>query len=350
MGYPEELFGRLTDGGYTELERTWKEAWTETLFLDFKRSSDNGAGTKLHAKDRDRLGKAVSGFANSDGGVLVWGINCSKNSNGEDAADTPIPVVNPARFAGWLEEATASVSIPQHRSIRHRAIEDPTQPGQGFVVSLIPAGDFVPYRNVTGKFDHCAYFIRAGNSFVPTPHGVLAGMFGRRPPPNILLRFLTGRIRKLHDGHIDFGTNFALRNASSVVAVRVYCNLWIESCPTAVKLSLSCPTHALWRHTELLGFHYSALALPGTEVAPEGFLSPWTVHFEMGPPPFDKDLKLRFAYGAEGAPMKRGEMFVSAANLDAIFSRMQKRLAGPKFIEKGDAEDDDISWLETREV
>lgn len=350
MGYPEELFARLTKVGYTELERAWMEAWTESLFLDFKRSADNGAGTKLHAKDRDRLGKAVSGFANSEGGVLVWGVNCAKNGNGEDTADAPVPLQNPARFAGWLEEATASVSIPQHRSIKHHAIEDPSLLGQGFVVSLIPAGDFVPYRNVTGKFDHCAYFIRAGNSFVPTPHGVLAGMFGRRPQPNILLKFFVGRIRKLHDGHIDFGTNFGLQNKGAVVAVRVFCNLWIESCPKAVKLSLSSPMHALWRHTEALGFHYSALALPGTEIAPESFLSPWTVHFEMESPPFEKDLRLRFSYGAEGAPIKWGEMSVSAANLDAVHSRMQKRLIDPNFIEKGDAEEDDIAWLETREL
>jgi hypothetical protein len=42
----------------------------EELFLDFKRSSDNGAGVRLSQTDRDNLAKAISGFGNSAGGVV----------------------------------------------------------------------------------------------------------------------------------------------------------------------------------------------------------------------------------------------------------------------------------------
>ena len=38
------------------------ERQSEELFLDFKRSSDNGAGDRLSDRDRDNLAKAISGF------------------------------------------------------------------------------------------------------------------------------------------------------------------------------------------------------------------------------------------------------------------------------------------------
>ena len=46
----------------------------ENLYLDFKKAADGkGPATK---PDRKNLSKALSGFANSEGGVIVWGVQC----------------------------------------------------------------------------------------------------------------------------------------------------------------------------------------------------------------------------------------------------------------------------------
>jgi hypothetical protein len=45
---------------------------SEELFLDFKRSADDGKGRALHSSDRNNLAKAISGFGNSGGGVVLW--------------------------------------------------------------------------------------------------------------------------------------------------------------------------------------------------------------------------------------------------------------------------------------
>jgi hypothetical protein len=50
----------------------------------------------------------------------------------------------------------------------------------GFVVTYIPVGLNVPYRTLGDKEE---YYIRAGSNFIPTPHAVLAGLFGRAPHP-----------------------------------------------------------------------------------------------------------------------------------------------------------------------
>jgi len=47
----------------------------EELFLDFKRSADNGNGERLYPTDHRHLADAISAFGNSEGGVIVWGLN-----------------------------------------------------------------------------------------------------------------------------------------------------------------------------------------------------------------------------------------------------------------------------------
>ena len=65
MTTPRDLFDSLT---LTDLERWVAEQQQEDLRLDFKSVS---GGSTLNRDDRKNLAEAVSGFANSDGGVIV---------------------------------------------------------------------------------------------------------------------------------------------------------------------------------------------------------------------------------------------------------------------------------------
>ena len=86
MGRAEDLFKRLSDGGETEIDRLIVDRQSEELFLDFKRSADDGRGNRLHDNDRTNLAKAISGFGNSEGGVIVWGVDCRNQDNRGDVA------------------------------------------------------------------------------------------------------------------------------------------------------------------------------------------------------------------------------------------------------------------------
>src|ERR1022692_4832237 len=73
MGRAEDLFALITDRGEPAIDEFIAEWQSEELFLDFKRSASNGAGRRLTDHDRDNLGRAISGFGNSEGGLIVWG-------------------------------------------------------------------------------------------------------------------------------------------------------------------------------------------------------------------------------------------------------------------------------------
>ena len=76
-----------------ELERYRDERQEENLHLDFKTLSGPGLSA---SDDRHNFAKALSGFANSDGGIVVWGVDARKNADGIDCVTELKPV---PRFA-----------------------------------------------------------------------------------------------------------------------------------------------------------------------------------------------------------------------------------------------------------
>lgn len=71
--HAEDIFEQIKQNGESEIDKFILDREVENLFLDFKRSATNGAGSKLHRDDRKNLAKAISGFGNSEGGIIVWG-------------------------------------------------------------------------------------------------------------------------------------------------------------------------------------------------------------------------------------------------------------------------------------
>jgi len=174
MGRAEDLFQRLSDSGEKAIDELILDRQSEELFLDFKRSADNGSGRKLHDNDPANLAKAISGFGNSEGGVIVWGVDCSRTPDIGDVAKSKVPIRNAKRFLSWLEGAVSGCTAPPHPRVQHVAIESSTDREDGFVLTYISKSYLAPHQCLKPL----QYYIRAGSDFVPTPHAVLMGLFG----------------------------------------------------------------------------------------------------------------------------------------------------------------------------
>ena len=188
MGRAEDLFLRIKHRGADEISRMIREQIVEELFLDYKRAATVAPFGKLDSSDRKNLSKAIAGFANSEGGIIVWGVDCRQNPPYGDVPTSPVPISNPTAFKSLLEGAVTGVTIPAHSGVENIALQIIGQ-SDGFVVTYIPVGMHVPYRTLGDREE---YYIRAGSNFYPTPHAVLAGLFGRAPHPelNIIVQFL----------------------------------------------------------------------------------------------------------------------------------------------------------------
>lgn len=151
---------------------------SEELFLDFKRAATLAQHNRLQPDDRENHAKALSGFGNTAGGVILWGVDCRNMPDDGDIARSLFPVPHADRFKSWLEADISGATTPSHVGVQH-AVCHRNPDGAGFVATLIPAADHGPLQVPT----LWRYYMRAGSSFVPIPHLMLAAMFGRRPTP-----------------------------------------------------------------------------------------------------------------------------------------------------------------------
>jgi len=223
VGRAEDLFARISTLGEQAIDGFIVERQSEELFLDFKRSSDNGAGDRLSDRDRDNMAKAISGFANSEGGVIVWGVDCRPNQDLGDVPTAKVRVQNPRRFKSWLENAVSGLTLPPHPGVRHTALDD-AQGKQGFVVTYIPKSHLAPHQCLRPP----QYYMRAGSNFEPVPHGVLAGMFGRAPQPVVFHMWSAPAAELDESGVARFRIGLLLTNRSPAVARDVYVSVMVR--------------------------------------------------------------------------------------------------------------------------
>jgi len=154
----------------------------ESVHFDFKSKADPTSNS-LDESDKKNLAKAVSGFANGAGGVLVWGV--------EDKSIAPIPIKDVSRFFDALLQVGHQVTSPAVPSIDGDFIPADGATGSGFGLIHVPESDLPPHRVVLklgGIQNH--YFVRSGSSFSVATHSQLEDMFGRRPRPKLTVEFL----------------------------------------------------------------------------------------------------------------------------------------------------------------
>jgi hypothetical protein len=166
----------------------WKaKQQEESLHLDFKRRA-RGAGTALDAADKNCISKALSGFANVEGGVLVLGVEAKgSDKNAPDRVSEITPVENVARFANLVDRNLKNFTNPPIAGLTVKTIMEPGHE-RGVAIIYVPMSDGGPHRTALGDSEtNERYYMRTGTNTVIMPHPQLAAMFGRRPQPKLRL-------------------------------------------------------------------------------------------------------------------------------------------------------------------
>lgn len=162
------------------------QAWFEGLSAaNVERMKGEAEGPQLDCKaigaenDMKRnLATVISGFANADGGVCLWGVNARKDSSGVDCIEGFPGVPNSRLVASRLDELSAMATSPGARGVLHRALVK--RNGQGFVATFVPASSSGPHM---ARYGEDRYYQRIGQSFLRMEHFQIADMFGRRARP-----------------------------------------------------------------------------------------------------------------------------------------------------------------------
>jgi hypothetical protein len=194
-----ELFESIT---WEKLQQFKEEEELEYTRLDFKGVTSSDLSDR---RDRENFGKALSGYANAEGGIIIWGVRTKKKKD----VDVPTKIGNTSKkgggindlktFVGKLWSFTGEWVEPPITGVDHREVPNPEKTNTGCVVTLIPQSDSRPHRNLQGGDKR--YYRRSGDSFRVMGHSELADMFGRPPHPKLksFIRLEKGVVRSSNE-------------------------------------------------------------------------------------------------------------------------------------------------------
>jgi hypothetical protein len=177
----ERLFNSLTQEA--DLKNLVAEKREEDLYLEFKQKFDR-RNDHLDERDREAFSQALSGFANADGGLLIFGIETKKDKDGVDRASSLKEIVGFSKFRSRLMDSIVTATQPFVDSVRIEAVPA-AEESKGYVKCLIPQSDKVPHRAMrSGR----QYWRRIATGFREMDHYELEEVFGRRLRPSLRMR------------------------------------------------------------------------------------------------------------------------------------------------------------------
>lgn len=311
----QELFHRIETQGAAYVATLVDAQKSEELFLDYKKISTKVSDRALSNHDRDNFKKALSGFANSEGGVILWGLDTEK-VDGVESLKSPEGYPDVTRFVSLLEDAVSGCTVPPVPGVRSIAVPLGEGSTKGFVATLIPVSLIAPHQT---SDDSRAYYMRAGSSFKHVPHGVLAGMFGRRPSPEVSIhQLVTEAYSAFVHGHrkILIALRLELSNASSVVARNAYVSWQARELGSRKSelIAQFVTVGSKWDFTKADARTGSVLAEEGNRLAPYSRTPVVNLRFViMGE--IEEGLDVDIYFGCESAPPRLQNIFISGVEL-----------------------------------
>lgn len=208
MDNAEALYNRILDGKKVEIDKMIAEGVAEHYFLDFKTKRDSDGNNPLQSDDRKNLGIALSGFANSQGGILIWGI---EKTDGKLGIFEYKLIENPSQFVESLNRSISEVVTPFVDAVESKVV---FQNGtSGVVVTYIPESHKTPHRNMTDN----RYYLRIGDSFKIMEHSQLEDMFGRRNRPRLSIE-VSCPLASNSKPDATYALNIKLKNEGRAIA------------------------------------------------------------------------------------------------------------------------------------
>jgi Putative DNA-binding domain len=185
----DELFGRLQD--VAELNRLVGK--TEDLYLDCK------IWPPKDEEAQRMLAKALCGFANADGGVIVIGFEARGGpaKHDPDIIQRSAPVEDAIFVKSRVEGLIGDLVEPRLQGIVVIAIPEAPNAKSGFVLIGVPPTDGLPTRS---RKDH-KFYQRISSGTYPMEYFQIADMFGKRHRPLLFLHLEEGLLHQVGHGY-----------------------------------------------------------------------------------------------------------------------------------------------------
>ena len=258
----------------------------ECFYLDYKQTEkdDYSQSRSIKGNDLSNIAKSISGFGNALGGILIFGVDNSKNLK---------PFKGYKIFETLVQESVSRSTNPQHEKIETLSVQS-CENGKGYVIIIIRQSFNRPLQVIiNGAYNH-RYFYRSGESHRDIPHDVLVGMLGKKIPVKLSCQFQITDNKNINN---NFEFSFVLRNNSSVIARDVWFNLDVGIPGVAVNQSAS--TNLFTGHK--MENSMSMISIKDYRLPPQGYMSPVAISIPKNKLKEEQEYHLYFTYGCDGS-------------------------------------------------
>lgn len=303
--------------GYLALEDIVARKESEKFFIEFKTTEkeDYSGQRALYNSDKNNFAKAVSGFGNSEGGIVIWGIDASGTSN--DFAKSLRPIKGIDNFRSLLESFVSLLTLPTHRTVESFIVKKSSKDTTGMVITVIPKGNDRPYQNISDY----KYYMRAGDSFVPVPHGVLQGMFGHTPQPDVFFMFNISKQPTITQNNaMKWQVGLMAVNGGLGIGEDIYgySRVWSPGDNSQISVELVDQDH--YEYSRAYGLEFSFISKHGFRLGYQQRSQMMVMEFQLRPP-FTKQLYVELLIGGRNQQVYRKTVQKTAEEVTAIYNR-----------------------------
>ena len=137
-------------------------------------------GPQLGRDLKTKLAEATSGFANTSGGVILWGVATdTQPASGLDLLTQISPIGNVQRMLQRINVEIPRVAVPQVSLSESKVLKRRTQDTKGIIATYIPSTDGDPVQSTMDR----EFYLRISDGFFPMPYETLQRMFiGAKAP------------------------------------------------------------------------------------------------------------------------------------------------------------------------
>jgi hypothetical protein len=208
---------------WATLERLIDNGEAEGPYLECKTSS----GIHLQQGHRTHLAQALSGFSNTAGGIVIWGISTTRHAHtGLDVLTQLEPVGNCRSFRQQIDVAVPTLAYPAVEGFKTKTLHPTPGSTKGVVLAYIPRTPGDPVQALGEK----QFYLRTGAEFVEMPYDIVKKMFAATAGPDLVPVF-DSRIVHQDPGGV-WTIPIILSNRSSAAAERAYVTVTVVN-PTA---------------------------------------------------------------------------------------------------------------------
>jgi len=283
----------------------------ENFYIDFKNISTSKDANCLSQDDRKNLAKAISGFSNTSGGLIVWGIKDNRNNTFSKR-----PTQSPDHFVGLLNDSVSKLSLPVMSGVNSFSIKN--QNGDGYIITEIPKYYFSPVqinpslqiKEIPGK-----YYIRSGSDFVVANHDIISSLYNRQKQSRMICYWSDdGKNTYIEtDKEIKCRLNLMLQNKGNGILR----DIWVNYTAGGIKSSIEKTSQfSLFNAWNIFGLSVNLITIDSYKLGPQQSINPFLIELELSKTNLKDGAYVYFSFGADNVSPNEVEVKFSKEKLN----------------------------------